>query len=36
MRGSGGDEDGTSTHHTVADIVASELVWVPPTRWAEE
>ena len=32
-RGSG---DKLARLNSVADIVASELVWVPPTRWAEE
>ena len=32
-RGSG---DKMARLNSVADIVASELVWVPPTRWAEE
>jgi predicted phage terminase large subunit-like protein len=32
-RGSG---DKTARLNSVADIIASELVWVPQTRWAEE
>ena len=32
-RGSG---DKMARLNSVSDIVASELVWVPPTRWAEE
>ena len=32
-RGSG---DKLARLNSVADIVASELVWVPSTRWAEE
>ena len=32
-RGSG---DKLARLNSVADIVASEIVWVPPTRWAEE